>query len=82
MQKLLSNNSIRVFNILTKHLKDDESVYGLSLNRSEVHVQGRYNPRLVCLLVQKKFTSKVNGVGYLSLVKVVAGLEITFTFTD
>lgn len=82
MQKLLSHQRIRIFNLLTKHLKEDESLYGVNITKYEFRVQGVYNPRIVCTLGNKKFISKVNSIGYLTMTKIVAGLEISFTFTD
>jgi hypothetical protein len=84
MQKenLLLRERVRILNILTEKLKNDNHIYVIEMNRTELKVQGIYNSRMINFLIKKKFDLTVSQHGYIYLTKIIAGNKLVFIFTD
>jgi len=79
---LFSKHNLKVANYIFETFKDDSNFYGLTVNRTEVCLQGYYDAELIKKLKKRKFKEKVSVYGYLHLTKEIAGVKLEFVFTD
>lgn len=79
---IFNGEKSRILDILKKHLKTSQQVYGFRMSNYEITVQSHYCPRIILTLKRKNFKMKINSLGYLNMSKEIGNIEILFVFTD
>lgn len=79
---IFNGQKSRIMDILKKHLKTSQQVYGFRMSNYEMTIQSHFCPRIIHTLNRKKFKMTINSLGYLHMSKEIGNMEILFVFTD